>query len=72
MTTQIDNLERLTPDNTAVWLSIIQTTLTLGGIGNNRSRHYRGEFGFRELTHARSVVALAQPFGSVAAVNSHT
>ena len=53
------------------WAShAFESTLPFGGIGNSGSGHYRGEFGFRELSHARSVVQLPQPFDGVAAVSS--
>ncbi|MBC7769369.1 MAG: hypothetical protein H7124_11335 [Phycisphaerales bacterium] len=50
------------------WAShAFEWTLPFGGIGNSGSGHYRGKFGFCELSHARSVVALSEPFDGVAA-----
>lgn len=45
-----------------------ESTLPFGGVGNSGSGHYRGEYGFRALSHARGVVTLTAPFDSVAAV----
>jgi aldehyde dehydrogenase (NAD+) len=51
------------------WAShAFDSTLPFGGAGNSGSGYYRGEFGFRELSHARGVAHLAKPFDSVAAV----
>ena len=51
------------------WAShAFDSTLPFGGVGNSGSGYYRGEFGFRELSHARGVAHLAQPFDSIAAV----
>ena len=47
-----------------------ESSLPFGGIGNSGSGSYRGEFGFRALSHARSVVVMPEPFDSVSAMNN--
>lgn len=53
------------------WAShAFESTLPFGGVGNSGSGHYRGEYGFRALSHARAVVTVPEPFDGVAAVNA--
>lgn len=41
--------------------------LPFGGVGNSGSGHYRGVYGFRELSHARAVTRFPAPFDPVSA-----